>query len=181
MEKRYRYDDVSYFWRVKLTGVFCALVCLAALYLALFGGVYRGVFGFISFVAFYSFWNIFVSRSNPGEIILEEEGITFLSFGRKDKYLFSEITSFLVKDFRTSGKLYIRVNNANLFKGRYWFNFLMCNDGEELYLFLLKLEYKTHPASLKAKAWDSTKPGVDKTPVLPWNLPPETGEKEKGK
>jgi hypothetical protein len=102
-----------------------------------------------------------------------------VSPGRQTKYLFSEITVFLAKDFRGSGKIFLRINKSALFKGRYWIHTREFNDSYELYLFMMKLEHQTHPNSIKSKAWNSTRPNVDKTPVLPWNLSEEEKERLK--
>ncbi len=114
-------------------------------------------------------WNVFGARANPSQVILEEDGISFVSYGKSEKFLFDEIDQFRAKDFRGNGKIYVRVR-AGKHHGRYWLHTFHYNDGEELFIYILKLEYKTHPTSLKAMAWDSTRPGEDKTPVLPWLL-----------
>lgn len=140
--------------------------------------LYRGVFFLAALIAFYTVWNTFVSLSNPSKVILEEDGISFVTFGKTIKYLFDDITVFMAKDFRGSGKIFLRINHHTMFKGRYWIHTREFNDSDELFLYLLKLEYKTHPDSIKSRAWDSTRPNVDKTPVLPWNLPPEEEQKK---
>jgi hypothetical protein len=173
MKKEYRYDPKRYFTHITLTGGFCGLLFLFSLVM-IGTGVRPRLFALAALVAGYTAWNTFVSRSNPGKVILEEDGISFESYGKQSKYLFDEITTFLAKDFRGSGKIYLRINNHNFLRGRFWIHTREFNDSEELFLFLLKLEYKTHPGSIKARAWDSTRPEVDKTPVLPWNLPKKT-------
>jgi hypothetical protein len=110
---------------------------------------------------------------------MEEDGMTFVSPVRRTKYLFSGITVFRAKDFRGSGKIFLRINKNSFLGGRYWIHTREFNDPYELYLFMMKLEYKTHPDSIKSKAWDSTRPEVDKTPVLPWNLSAEEKERLK--
>ncbi|MFP3041924.1 hypothetical protein LQZ19_08895 [Treponema primitia] len=142
---------------------------MASLYMIITNNRWE-IFLLIACVAAYTVWNTFISGSNPGKVILEEDGISFESFRHRTKYRFSEITSFRAKDFRGSGKIFLRVNNSGFFKGRFWIHTQEFNDSDELYLFLLKLEYQTHPDSIKARAWDSTKPGVDKRPILPWNI-----------
>jgi hypothetical protein len=171
VKKEYIYDPKSYFTRIILVAVFCAAIFVFSLWMIAFNAAVRGFFAVTALAAGYTVWNTFISRSNPRRIILEEDGISFESFGKTDTYFFDDITTFLAKDFRGSGKIFLRVNNHNLFRGRFWIHTREFNDSDELFLFLLKLEYKTHPDSLKARAWDSTRPDVDKTPVLPWNLP----------
>jgi len=172
MKKEYIYNPRHYLLQVTITSWFCVLLICLALYMILIN-VYRGVFCLAGLGAFYTAWNAFVSGSNPSKVLLEEDGISFVSYGRTTKYFFEEITKFLAKDFRYSGKVFLRINKYNFFKGRYWLHTKEFNDSDELFLFLLKLEYKTHPDSIKSRAWDSTRPEVDKMPVLPWNLPKE--------
>ncbi|GHV77999.1 hypothetical protein AGMMS49942_28200 [Spirochaetia bacterium] len=167
MKKEYIYNPAVYFRKITLTAFLCIPIFIAAIALMFFDSHWQ-IFLLIAVVAAYTVWNTFVSSSNPGKVTLEEDGISFESYGRSTKYPFAEIKSFRAKDFRGSGKIFLRINDATFFKGRYWIHTLQCNDSEELYLYLLKLEYQTHPDSIKARAWDSTRPGVDKKPVLPW-------------
>ena len=176
MQKVYSYNSKEYFRKITFVGIFTAIAIVVCIYMALTADNYAGLFAVAAFVALYSSWNTFIAKVNSKEVILEEDGISFVAYGRTDKYLFSEITQFRARDFRTSGKIFIRVNNTNFFKGRYWVHTLHFTDREELYLFILQLEYKTHPDSMKARAWDSTRPNIDKSPVLPWNLPKKAGQ-----
>jgi hypothetical protein len=178
MSKEYIFDPKVYFTRVILTGIFCFFIFGFSLYM-IASNNRRQLFMLIGVVSAYAFWNALVSGSNPNKIILEEDGISFVSPGRRTKYPFSGITVFLAKDFRGSGKIFLRINKPGLFKGRYWIHTREFNDPYELYLFIMKLEHQTHPNSIKSKAWNSTRPEVDKTPVLPWNLSEEEKERLK--
>ena len=175
MKKEYNYDPIQYFVQVILASILCVVVFVIALRMVIIDH-HRPFFAFVCLVTLYASWNAFVSRITPSKVILEEDGITFSGFGKTAKYLFDEIRFFKIKDFRYSGKMFIRINDYNLLNGRYWVNTKGFNDSYELFEFLFKLEYKTHPDSIKAKAWDSTRPHVDKMPVLPWNLPNEEKE-----
>ena len=172
MKKEYNYNPKHYFVTITFTSIFCVAILSIGIYMILID-FYRYLFLLASLIAFYSAWNTFISGSNPSKVLLEEDGISFFSYGRTTKYLFDEIFVFRAKDFRYTGKVFLRINKYSNFKGRYWIHTKEFNDSDELYLFLMKLEHKTHPDSMKARAWDSTKPDYDKTPVLPWNLPPE--------
>jgi len=176
MSKAYVYNPREYFWKVTLTGLVAAAVLVVSAYMIVTRSDLRILFAFVALVAGYTVLNTFVVRTYPSQIILEEDGISFHAYGRTTKYRFDEINSFLVKDWRGSGRMYIRINDSNMLRGRYWLYLRRCNDGDELFLYLLKLEYKTHPTSWKAKAWDSTRPNEDKTPILPWRLPKEEKE-----
>ena len=176
MKKEYIYNPRHYFIQVTLTSCFCIVIILIAIYMILLN-VYRGLFVLAALIALYASWNTFISGSNPSKVILEEDGVTFVSFGKSCKFFFDEIKSFLAKDFRYSGKIFLRINKYNYFKGRYWVHTKEFNDSDELFLFFLQIEYKTHPDSIKSRAWDSTRPEVNKMPVLPWNLPPAEEQK----
>ena len=180
MSKAYVYNPREYFWKVTLTGIVAAVAFALAIFLFLtqISALSPLLLAFIALVTGYTALNTFVVRTYPSQIILEEDGISFFAYGKATKYRFSEIERFMAKDWRGSGRMYIRINDSTLFRGRYWLYLRRCNDGEELFLYLLKLEHKTHPDSWKAKAWNSTRPNEDKTPILPWNLPKKAeGEK----
>ena len=176
MSKTYVYQPREYFWKVTLTGIIAAVVLAASPFLIFANPHLRNLLLFVMLVTSYTLFNTFIARCYPSKIILEEDGISFVSYGRTVKYRFDEIKRFMVKDWRGSGRMYIRINKPSLLQGRYWLYLRRCNDGEELFLYLLKLEYKTHPDSWKSKAWDSTRPNENKEPILPWNLPPKDTE-----
>lgn len=180
MSKAYVYSPREYFWKVTLTGIVAICVFVASVALIVIGTDLNPLlFAFIALVAGYTVFNTFVARTYPNQVLLEEDGISFSAYGKTTKYRFDEIERFMVKDWRGSGRMFIRVNKPGLLHGRYFLYCNRCNDGEELFLYILKLEYKTHPTSWKSKAWDSTRPKEDKNPVLPWNLPPKEDQIEK--
>ncbi len=168
MSKAYKYAEKEYFYQITLIGVFTALLCVYCAAVSLMQ-MQVSLFTLGALVAGYSAWNVFGARANPRQVLLAAAGLSFVSYGKSEKFLFDEIDQFRAKDFRGNGKIYVRVR-AGKHHGRYWLHTFHYNDGEELFIYILKLEYKTHPTSLKAMAWDSTRPGEDKTPVLPWLL-----------
>jgi len=170
MSKTYVYNAPEYFRKVTLTGIVGAIVFVVAIVNLAIGAELIPVWVLAALVAGYTVLNTFVARCYPAQVILEEDGISFSAYGKTDKYLFDEITRFSVKDWRGSGRMYLRINKSNMLRGRYWLYCRRCNDGEELFMYILKLEYKTHPTSWKAKAWDSTRPKENKNPILPWKL-----------
>ena len=142
------------------TGGFCAVICLACVAIAALDiFIPRGLALVFGAVAFYQVWNTFISLSNPERVEIDEEGdsISFSGFGRVDSYKLSELSTFLVRPFPSSGKTYIRVQNHNIFKGRYWVPTKMFSDGGELFTYLVNLGYKVHPNSLQARAHDVNK------------------------
>ncbi|MCL2588753.1 MAG: hypothetical protein FWD84_05010 [Oscillospiraceae bacterium] len=173
MSKAYIYNPREYFWKVTLTGIVAVLALLASVVLILTTQEMVALYAIIILVCGYTIINTFIAKVYTSEVLLEEDGISFVAYGKTVKYRFDEIKRFMVKDWRGSGRMYVRVNQSSLLGGRYFLYCNRCNDGDELFLYILKLEYKTHPDSWKSKAWDSTRPKESKEPVLPWNLPPK--------
>ncbi|MCI2187373.1 MAG: hypothetical protein LKK41_03300 [Olsenella sp.] len=160
MKKSYVYESPFYNIEVTFTGVFCAVVCIACIAIAgLDVFIPRGLALIFGAVAFYQVWNTFVSLSNPERVEIDEEGdsISFSGFGRVDSYKLSELSTFLVRPFPSSGKTYLRVQNHNIFKGRYWVPTKMFSGGGELFAYLVNLGNKVHPNSLQARAYDINK------------------------
>lgn len=149
--KVYTYNKTAFFMQVKFTGIFCLGVAVIALISAI-SGYLSGLMVFISVVALYQVWNTFVSHSNPEQVILDDDTITFASFQKEDRYVVSEMKQLRIREFPSSGKMYIRIDDANLFHGRYWIQSSQFNDGKELFKALLDIEYKKHPDTLKARA-----------------------------
>ena len=160
MKKSFVYEPPFYKIEVTFTGVFCAVVCIACIAIAVLDAfIPRGLALIFGAVAFYQVWNTFVSLSNPERVEIDEEGdsISFSGLGRVDSYKLSELSTFLVRPFPSSGKTYIRVQDHNIFKGRYWVPTKMFSDGGELFAYLVNLGNKVHPNSLLARAHDVNK------------------------
>lgn len=149
--KVYQYDKRLFLIEVKVTGYFCIAVIFLCLYMAL-NNVAPGLMIMAALIAFYTVWNTFISHSNPEIVKFEENAISFSSFQKEDRYTFEDIKQFRIREFPSSGKMYIRINNSNLFKGRYWVQTSQFNDGKELFHKLLDMEYEMHPDTLKARA-----------------------------
>lgn len=151
MMKQYVYEKRSFFKDVKLTSWFCIAIMFVALYFMM-AGVLPPIMGLMFVVAFYTVWNTYISHSNPETIHLDEEGISFASFNREDHYPFQEIKEFRVREFPNTGKMYVRINNAGLCKGRYWIQTQHFSDGKELFAKILAKEEELNPDSLKTRA-----------------------------
>ncbi|MDY2787794.1 MAG: hypothetical protein SOU05_00065 [Atopobium sp.] len=153
MEKKYIYEAPFYFIEVVLVGIVCSVVTVVCLALAVFHPILSpGLLVFIAFVAFYQVWNTFISISNPEVVTLSDSEISFAGFNRVHIYKIDELSVFLVRPFPSSGKTYIRINNHNLFRGRYWVPTKMFSDGKELFNQINDLDYKINPNSLKSRA-----------------------------
>lgn len=153
--KEYNYDAKLFSRKVTMVGVFCILIIVYSVWQLM--ATKSLVWGFVLLVAGYTVWNSFVSISNPSKVILSDEEIVFSAYGREDRFLMTEIKSFRVKDFPDVRKLFIRVNNANLLKGRYWVPAMFFNDTDELFRAILDIEERVHPNTLKSMARYSQK------------------------
>lgn len=144
--RKYRYQDAIFARSVTFTGIFCLLVALYSLFMLLQGNY---LFWLFLLVGLYQFFNTFITVSNPQEVVIEEDAISFSAYGKTHRYLFSEITSLRVKELDLHKKLYLRINEGSLTKGRYWIVCKNMNDGAELWDYLAWLEYQKEPGQLK--------------------------------
>lgn len=150
-QKKYKYRDKLYVRKVKFTGAYAGVIGLAALYYFLFKGVNFLLIP-VMIVCAYTYWETYVSLSNPEEIIIDDVSITFNGCGMTHKYLWKDIYSFRVKEFVTARKIFLRINKTSMRKGRYWINCMNFNDCDELYTFLRDKEYEIHPNTMKSIA-----------------------------
>lgn len=149
--KVYSYDKKAFFREVKFTGVFCIFIAVVSLYLAI-RGFLTSLMLLACVVALYTVWNTFVSKSTPEKVVWDEEGITLSAFNRDDYYAWNEIKQLRIREFPKARKMYVRFDNAGIFKGRYWLQTGQFSDGEELFSKMLNKEMELNPNSLKAQA-----------------------------
>lgn len=152
--KVYSYEKKAFFCEVKFIGVFCIFIIIASLYLAI-KGFLPSLMILFSIVALYTVWNTFVSKSTPEKIVWADDGITFSSFNRDDYYAWNDVKQLRIREFPKAGKMYVRFNNANIFRGRYWLQTRRFSDGNELFNKMLSKEFEINPNSLKAQALQS--------------------------
>ena len=151
MKTTYSYLKRYFFIEVTLTGIVCLAALLVCPYLA-YKGIVPGIMIVLMVPAAYQVWNTFVAIANPQTVEIDDEAIAFSAWGRTDRYLWNDVTSFRVREFPSAGKIYIRVNNSGLLRGRYWLQTRVMTDGRELFQRICDLEYKIHPDTLKARA-----------------------------
>lgn len=148
--KKYNYNSKRYLFKVLIPawiGGFVAIYSLLKIITSSSGWYWWAGFA----VGLYTFWEVYISLSNPSSIEISDKEISFISFQKKHTYRFSEIKSFKVKEFHLVRKVFVRINNPGYLKGRYWVNCLQFNDTEELYQTFRDLEYKLDPNGLKAR------------------------------
>ena len=148
--KKYVYKKDRFFVNVTLVGIFCLLLGIYNSYSFIENPNILNLF--ITIVCIYQIFNTFFSLSNPEEVHISDERISFKAYGQVHSYDFKQIEDFRVREFPQAKKVYVRINkNKNsLFKGRYWLFCYYFNDAEELYQWFLDREYQTHPDTIKA-------------------------------
>jgi len=150
--KRYVYDNKIFNVRVTAAGIIGLVVGLFSIYRLLTPGTNTILYLLILLVCVYTFWETFVSLSNPKEVQISDEGITFKAYNKEHHYAWSDIKDFHLKEFIHARKLYLTINKPTLFRGKYWVNCYYMNDTDEIFIYLLKKECEIHPNSLKAQS-----------------------------
>ena len=136
MKTTYSYLKRYFFIEVTLTGIVCLAALVVCPYLA-YKGIVPGIMIVLMVPAAYQVWNTFIAIA---------------AWGRTDRYAWSDVRSFRVREFPSAGKMYIRINDSSLFKGRYWLQTRVMTDGRELFQRICDLEFRIHPDTLKARA-----------------------------
>lgn len=147
----YNYRKSQYFLGVTLTGFFCLGIFFVSLY-KIYQGFLVPLMIVVAVLSLYTVWNTFVVKTNPSEIEITDDTIVFSSYKQNRTYPIDELYSFKVREYPSSGKMYIRVNKSSLLKGRYWIESKSFNEGNELFQRILEIEREIHPASIKTRA-----------------------------
>lgn len=150
MNKTYEYKTKWFNYKIRNIGIFAIFFLIYSIYNYLTTKSNLYIVPII--ICIYIIWEDFISLSNPKTVTITDESITFGAFGKFHTYKWNEIKKFQIKEFVSSRKMYIRINEAGLLKGRYWVNCYFMNDTDELYMWLRDKEYELDPNSLKAQA-----------------------------
>ena len=145
----FKYNRLLYLFDVIITGIVAIGAFIASL---VYFHSNLSLLLLIGIVCIYTIWNSFVSKVHPEKIVIKENEIVFESFNSKDRYYIDGTDRFQLREFPSSGKLYLRIGNEQLQKGRYWINTKNYNNGKELFQLFRDLDYKINPDSLKPKA-----------------------------
>lgn len=151
--KTYTYQEPYFSLEVKAESAFCAFLVLACAWLT-YTNAYnmRGLYIVFGVAALYQVWNTYVARCYSHSVTLSDDEIGFELFGKTQSYKLAELQEFRVREYPSSGKMYLRVGDHNAFRGRFWLSTKVFSDGEELFSRLRDLEYEIHPDTLKAHA-----------------------------
>ena len=153
MSKTYTFQDPYYTIEVPVTTVVCGVAAVWCTYHAILGDFLTpALLMFFVAAGVYQVWNVLVSAAYPHDVVIDEESISFVSPNRTDRYPLDEITDLYVRANARSGKLFIRINNPTIFRGRYWVGTQDFTDGRELFDYVMDLECKVNPEGLRAKA-----------------------------
>ena len=145
----FKYNRLLYIFDVIITGIVAIGAFIASL---VYFHSNLSLLLLVGTVSIYTMWNSFVSKVHPEKIVIKENEIIFESFNSKDRYYIDGTDRFQLREFPSSGKLYLRIGNAQIQKGRYWINTKNYNNGKELFQLFRDLDYKINPDSLKSKA-----------------------------
>ena len=145
----FKYNRLLYLFDVIITGIVAIGAFIASL---VYFHSNLSLLLLVGIVCIYTIWNSFVSKVHPEKIVIKENEIVFESFNSKDRYYIDGTDRFQLREFPSSGKLYLRIGNEQLQKGRYWINTKNYNNGKELFQLFRDLDYKINPDSLKSKA-----------------------------
>lgn len=147
----YEYDSSIFLGKITITAVFCALIFVYAVY-QLVTGDSPVLWAGAAIVSGYFVWETFISIANPSKVEIDKKGITFSAYGKSHHYDWSEVRRFRCKPLASGTKMFVRINEAGIFRGRYWVNCYYYSEGTELFKFLFNKEIEVDPEGLKAKA-----------------------------
>ena len=152
----YEYDSSVFTRKITVTAVFCAFILAYAVF-NLITGETPLLWVAAAIVSGYFVWETFISIANPSKVEVDDKGITFSAYKKSHHYDWTEIKRFRCKPLASGTKMFVRINEAGIFRGRYWVNCYYFSDGEELFKFLYNKEIEIDPEGLKAKAVQGSK------------------------
>lgn len=104
----------------------------------------------VGIVCIYSFYRLLISRSTPELITITPERVRFEGAGKTREFLISDLSEFLVKEFRIQATQFIRIKDKSGKKSKYWIELKVYSDPKILEEQLLKVEERIHPDEMKA-------------------------------
>ena len=145
----FKYNKLLYLFDVIITGIVAIGAFIASL---VYFHSNLSLLVLVGIVCIYTMWNSFVSKVHPEKIVIKGNEIVFESFNSKDRYYIDGTDRFQLREFPSSGKLYLRIGKAQFKKGRYWINTKNYNNGKELFELFRYLVYQIYQKSIKSKA-----------------------------
>ncbi|PBH21055.1 hypothetical protein BGV20_08160 [Clostridioides difficile] len=145
--KKYKYDSKRYLLSVTIPGFFMILILIYALFNN-YTNFNLNIYSLLIIVCTYGIFNTFISSRIPDIIIIDRQCIHFTSFMTTHKYEIKDIEKIRIREFYNK-KIYLKINDGKLFKGRYWIRTNMFNNSIALYSYFIELEECLYPDSLK--------------------------------
>jgi len=151
MDKIYEYKTKQYNYKIRNIGLFAIFFLIYSIIRFVKSNL-QIIYLVPIIVCIYIIWEDFISLSNPKIVHITDEFISFKQFSRTHTYYWKDIKRFSIKEFMSARKMYIRINDDNIFKGRYWVNCYFMNDTDEIYMWLRNKEMELNPNSVKTRS-----------------------------
>lgn len=157
MERTYLFEEKAYRYKVVYIGYLMVAILAFSLFQLIVG---LSIFWLLpALLSVYGTANTFLTKSNPREIVVSDESITFRSYGEKS-FTVPKLTWFRVRVSAAGYQVYIRCKDSEGHRGRFWVNYALFSDKQDLLKEFDYLERKTHPDSLRMNGRD--KAGVSR-------------------
>lgn len=135
-----------YRYKVVYTGYILMIIFFFSVYQCLLS--FSALWLLFAGVSLYGSINTFVTQSNPRRIVVTDSTIAFQSFGER-RFSVSELTRFHVRTSVAGYQVFIKAADCNGKTGRFWVNYSLFNDGQDLLKEFAYLERKVNPDSLR--------------------------------
>lgn len=149
--KHYVYKPSHFFIQMTLPGMFTIFIGIFCLIQFLTVGQ-NPLYLLVLCLCIYNIWNVFISLSNPSEIMIDEKTVEFRAYGRSHKYQISQIENYHMRPLAGNTRIYMTFDNGGILKGRYWVRLCEFSEEKELEYFFYDLEAKINPDSLVVEA-----------------------------
>lgn len=149
--KEYVYESKYFKSQVTAVSAFCVVIIVACI-LNMATTPYAALLCLVIAVSIYTIWNNNIAICTPEVVVMDAEYLEFSAYGKSHKFMLEDVNSLRIREFPRARKMYIRINEPSMLRGRYWVSAKMYSDGEELFHSMLNMEYERHPDSLKATA-----------------------------
>jgi len=153
MQRTYTFD--LHFYRIKVLYMHYALIAILAysLYHMIANGL-NMLFIIIAVICMYALKNLFLTKSVPRYVIVDDEKITFKSFGQKTMMVRS-LKLFRIKTSTPGYQVVVRAADDEGNKGTFWVSFNYFSDKQDLLEEFNYLERRAHPDSLRLRGNDN--------------------------
>jgi len=146
VERTYIFNEKQYRLKVVYIGYILLAILCFSVFMVIFS--YSILWLFTTLLSVYGAANTFLLQSNPREVIVSDEKITFRSYGQRS-YSTEKLKFFRVRVSTAGYQVFIRVRDSDGNKGRFWVNFALFSDKEDLIEEFNYLERRVHPDSIR--------------------------------